>query len=57
MVFLERVKNAKKSIKIINPYYTHSLVFEKDLIEAVKRGVKVEFVTSKNRDVPLYKYL
>lgn len=51
-----RIKNAKKEIKIINPYYYPIPELDSELIKAQKRGVKITLITSKERDVPVYKY-
>ena len=52
-----RVKNAKKEIRIINPYYYNIPEFDKELIKAKERGVKIDIITSKDRDVPVYSFL
>lgn len=52
----EAIRNAKHSIKIINPYYYKISDFEIELISAHRRGVKVEILTGRKRDVPVYKH-
>lgn len=54
---LNNIKNAKKSIKIIVPYYYPIKKIDKALIEASKKGIKVELITAKKRDIPCYKDL
>ena len=51
------IKNAKKKIQIISPYYYQIKKVEYLLGEAVKRGVHVEIITAENRDIPCYRHL
>ena len=51
--FLSAIDNAQDSIKIINPYFTLSHKLKKALRKALKRGVKVEILISRNSDIPL----
>jgi phosphatidylserine/phosphatidylglycerophosphate/cardiolipin synthase-like enzyme len=53
---LEMIKRAEKSIRIIQPYVTNVDELEDLLIEAARdRGVKVEIVTARIRDQPVYR--
>lgn len=47
------IDNARDSIKIINPYFTLTGSLKRALDKALKRGVKVEVLLSKNSDIPL----
>lgn len=51
--YLNAIKDAKDSIKIINPYFTLSHNLIKALKDAAKRGVKVEIMLSVKSDIPL----
>lgn len=51
--YLTAIDNAKDSIRIINPYFTLTSPIKKALNRAIKRGVKVEILISKNSDIPL----
>lgn len=53
-VIMNSINNAKKSIKIITPYYYPVSRIDKALIAAAKRGVDVEVITAKKRDIPAY---
>ena len=53
----DRIKTSKKKILIISPYYYQVKKIEALLKDAVKRGVHVELITAKNRDIPCYKDL
>lgn len=52
---ITRIKGARKSIKIVNPYYTPMEVLDDELIRAVERGVEVTFIVPQKRDIPFYK--
>lgn len=53
---LDIIKEAKHSIKIIQPYVQNVEELENLLVEAMeKRGVKVEIVTARIRDQPVYR--
>lgn len=49
------VKKANRSIRIIQPYVQNIGELEDELIEAMKRNVKVEIITARKRDQPCYK--
>lgn len=50
------IKDAKKVIRIIQPYVQNVEELEDLLVEAMeKRGVKVEIVTARIRDQPVYR--
>ena len=51
--YIAAIDNAKDSIKLINPYFTLISSVKKALNRAIKRGVKVEILISKNSDIPL----
>ncbi|MGP1525368.1 phospholipase D-like domain-containing protein [Prevotella multiformis] len=51
--YLNAIKDAKDSIKLINPYFTLSHSLKKALRDAVSRGVKVEILLSMKSDIPL----
>lgn len=51
--YTSAIDNAKDSIKIINPYFTLISSLKKSINKAIKRGVKVEILISKNSDIPL----
>ncbi len=51
---VQNIHEAKKSIKIIQPYYYPITNVENALIDALKRGVQVELVTTAKRDQPAY---
>lgn len=53
---LDIIKQAKHSIKIIQPYVQNVEELEDLLVEAMeKRGVEVEIVTARIRDQPVYR--
>lgn len=54
---MDEIKNAKKKIQIISPYYYQIKKIEFLLKEAAKRGVHVEIITSRRRDIACYKHL
>jgi phosphatidylserine/phosphatidylglycerophosphate/cardiolipin synthase-like enzyme len=48
---LDMIKQAKKSIRIIQPYVSNVEEFEDLIVEAMeKRGVEVEIITARIRD-------
>ncbi|EGC20667.1 phospholipase D-like domain-containing protein [Prevotella multiformis] len=51
--YLNAIKDAKDSIKLINPYFSLSHSLKKALRDAVSRGVKVEILLSMKSDIPL----
>lgn len=51
---LDQMAKAKKSIRIIAPYYYPYKEFEDAAILAKKRGVEVEIITARKRDQPAY---
>lgn len=54
---IDQISNAKKSIRIIQPYYYKIPAFENAIIGALDRGVHVEIVTAHKRDQPVYSSL
>jgi len=52
---MEMVREAKHTIRIIQPYVTNIDELEDVLVEALNRGVKVEIVSARIRDQPVYK--
>ena len=53
---LEIIDKAVDNIKIIQPYVQNIEEVEQALFDAMnKRGVKVEIITARNRDQPIYK--
>jgi cardiolipin synthase len=46
------IKEAQKSIKIINPYFLPTRKVKKELKKAIKRGVDVEIMISAKSDIP-----
>jgi len=54
---VEQVKSAKHKIQIISPYYYPLKKLDKELLKAAARGVKVELITARNRDIPSYREL
>ena len=44
------IDGAEKKITLIHPYYYPVKSFEKKLINALKRGVSVDLITSAKRD-------
>ena len=51
--YLNAINSAHDSIKIINPYFTLNRQLKHALINAVKRGVKVEIMLSVRSDIPV----
>lgn len=51
--YLNAINSAHDSIKIINPYFTLNRQLKRALINAVKRGVKVEIMLSVRSDIPV----
>jgi phosphatidylserine/phosphatidylglycerophosphate/cardiolipin synthase-like enzyme len=54
---IERLKRSKKRVKIMAPYYYPMRVLEKELIAAAERGVEIEIITARKRDIPCYRNL
>ena len=46
------IREAQKSIKIINPYFLPTQMVKKELRNAIKRGVKVEIMIPAKSDIP-----
>ena len=51
--YVNAIRQAQDSLKIINPYFTLNRKLKKELKNAVKRGVKVEVMVSAKSDIPL----
>lgn len=51
--YMNAIHTAKDSIKLINPYLTLNRKLKRELVNAVKRGVKVEIIVSQHSDIPL----
>ncbi|KAL4465190.1 hypothetical protein ABPG72_019344 [Tetrahymena utriculariae] len=51
---IKQINMAQDNIVMIQPYYYPMKEFDDILIKALKRGVKVELITSQNRDQPAY---
>lgn len=51
--YLSAINNAKRNIRIVNPYFTLTPSLKRALKNAVKRGVKVEIMLSTKSDIPL----
>jgi len=51
---IHQMSEAKESIKIIQPYYYPIKRFEKVLVKALERGVKVELITAGKRHSSVY---
>ena len=51
--YVNAIRAAQDSIRIINPYFTLIPSVNKALKEAIKRGVKVELMISAKSDIPL----
>ena len=51
--YINAIKSAKDSIKLINPYFTLIPSIKKALFQAIKRGVQVEIMLSTRSDIPL----
>lgn len=52
---LEIINKAEDNIKIIQPYVQNVEEIEEALFRAMnERNVKVEFITARNRDQPIY---
>jgi len=50
------ISNAKDSITIIQGYYMNIKPIEEILLRALKKGVNIQIITSKNRSGTIYKY-
>ena len=44
------ITRAQTSIRIVQPYVQHVLHFEDLLVDALKRGVKIEIISARIRD-------
>jgi sugar-specific transcriptional regulator TrmB len=44
------IRSATQSIKIVQPYVQNIEELEEELVSAMKRDVKVEVVSARNRD-------
>ena len=51
---IQQMNEAKESIRIIQPYYYPIKKFEKVLVQALERGVKVELITAGKRHTSVY---
>lgn len=51
---LTAISDAKEKIVVLQPYYYPIRVFEKELVAAMDRGVKVDLITSAKRDQAVY---
>jgi phosphatidylserine/phosphatidylglycerophosphate/cardiolipin synthase-like enzyme len=51
---IDMINNAKREVIIIQPYYLPIKKIERAISDALKRGVKVELITSAKRDQPVY---
>lgn len=51
--YLDAIRGARDSIKLVNPYLTLSRRLKAALADAVGRGVKVEVMVSTHSDIPL----
>lgn len=51
--YVNAIRMARDSVKIINPYFTLNHAIKKELREASRRGVKVEIMLSMRSDIPL----
>lgn len=54
---IDMLKAANEKIEIIQPYFENVPQINEELKNALKRGVKVEIVTAKNRDLFAYRHL
>ena len=50
------ISNAKDSITIIQGYYMNIKPIEEILLRALKKGINIQIITSKNRSGTIYKY-
>lgn len=51
--YINAIDCAKDSIKLLNPYLTLNRRLKKSIVNAVKRGVKVEIMLAEKSDIPL----
>lgn len=51
---INMINNAKREVIIIQPYYLPIKKIERAISDALRRGVKVELITSAKRDQPVY---
>lgn len=56
-MIIERLQSSKKKVRIIAPYYYPMKVLERELIATAERGVDIEMITSRKRDIPCYRNL
>jgi phosphatidylserine/phosphatidylglycerophosphate/cardiolipin synthase-like enzyme len=56
-MIIEQLIAAKKKVRIMAPYYYPVKELENRLIEAAQRGVEVEIITARKRDIPCYRNL
>jgi len=54
-MLVEQIRQAKDKIMIVSPYYYPVKKIDKELLKAVQRGVKVELITARRRDIPSYR--
>lgn len=52
-LYISMLDNAKKSVKLINPYFVPTKSVRKAIERAVKRGVDVQIMISEKSDIPL----
>lgn len=52
---INNVRKAEKEIKIIQPYHYPMLKFDRELINAVKKGASATILTAGKRDQPVFK--
>ena len=52
-LYISMLDNAKKCVKIINPYFTPTITVRKAIRRAVERGVDVQIMVSEKSDIPL----
>lgn len=55
--FISMIKNAKKSITIITPYFLPGKTIRNNMIKATKRGVCVQVIIPENSDVAIADYM
>mgnify|MGYP002620657501 CR=1 FL=1 len=52
-LYISMLNNAKKTVKIINPYFVPTYKIRKAIENALKRGVDVQIIVSEKGDIPL----
>jgi len=52
-LYISMLNNAKKSVKIISPYFIPTTSVKKAIADAIKRGVDVQILVSEHGDIPL----